>query len=508
VHHAFTGLDVAVLVAYVAGVTALGLWLGGRQRGARDYFLAGRDVPWWAICFSIVATETSALTFISIPATSYQTDFWFLQLAAGYLVGRSVIAWLLLPRYFSGELVTAYELLERRFGTGTRRFASVIFMVTRAFADSVRVFAASIPITLITGLPYWQSIVLAGAFTVIYTYAGGLRAVIWIDVVQLGLYSFGGIVAIYVLAQLVPGGWSGIVETAAAGGRLRVVHLDGGFASARWLVTGLFGGAFLSMASHGVDHLIVQRLLAAPSLGGARRALVGSGILVFLQFALFLTVGIALYAYYGGRTFAVADEIFPRFIVEGLPAGLSGLIVAGILAAMMSTVSSSLNSLASATTHDLYAPLAGRVGDEAALMRAGRGFTLLWAAVLIGGALLFQFVRPGTPVVVIALQIASFTYGGLLGGFLLAVLSRRADQRDAVLAMGIAIAAMAALWAAQQFGLMQRRVDGLWFALIGSTITVVTGMLSARLRAGPGAARAGPPPGSQPARRSSPGAGR
>jgi solute:Na+ symporter, SSS family len=482
VHPAFTGLDVVVLVAYVVGVTAFGTWLGGRQRGARDYFLAGRAIPWWAICFSVVATETSALTFISIPATAYQTDFWFLQLVLGYIIGRIVIAWVLLPRYFSGELVTAYQLLERRFGLGTRRFASIIFMVTRAFADSVRIFAAAIPIAVITGLPYWQSILLAGVVTVIYTYYGGLRAVIWIDVVQMMLYIFGGLAAIYVLIQLVPGGWGEIIATADAADKLRMIHLEGGFASGRWLITGVLGGAFLSMASHGVDHMIVQRLLAAPSLGGARRALVGSGILVLLQFTLFLTVGLGLYAYYGGRVFGVPDEIFPLFIVEGLPPGLSGLIVAGILAAMMSTVSSSLNSLASATTHDLYAPLSGSEGDEIRLMRAGRGFTIMWAVILIGGALLFQFVRPGTPIVVIALQIASFTYGGLLGGFLLAMLSQRADQRDAITAITAAILFMTGLWAAQQFGLMERRVDALWFSLIGSVVTVAVGMTSAMLR--------------------------
>jgi solute:Na+ symporter, SSS family len=478
----FTSLDLIVLVAYVIGILILGAGLGGRQRGARDYFLAGRNLPWWAICFSIVATETSALTFISIPATAYQTDLWFLQLAAGYLIGRLVIAWVLLPRYFSGELVTAYELLERRFGSGARRFASIIFMVTRAFADSVRVFAAAIPIRLITALPYWQSIVLAGAVTLIYTYHGGLRAVIWVDVVQLVLYVFAGFLALYFLTRLVPGGWTAIADNARAAGRLRVLHLEGGFASAHWLFTGLIGGAFLSMASHGVDHMIVQRLLAAPSLGGARRAIITSGLLVIAQFTLFLLVGLGLFAYYDGRTFAVADEIFPRFIVEGLPPGLSGLIVAGILAAMMSTVSSSLNSLASATTHDIYAPLAGAVGDEARLMRAGRWFTLLWAMILIGGALLFQLVQLGQPIVVIALQIASFTYGGLLGGFLLAVLSRRATQRDAVIGMSTAIVVMASLWAAQQFQLMPRRIDGFWFALIGSAVTVAAGSLLATAR--------------------------
>ncbi|HSJ08872.1 MAG TPA: sodium:solute symporter [Longimicrobiales bacterium] len=480
-HPEFTGLDIVVLVAYVVGVMALGTWLGGRQRDARDDFLAGRSVPWWAICFSVVATETSALTFISLPATAYTGDLYFLQIALGYIIGRFVIAYVLLPRYFAGELVTAYQLLEQRFGLDTRRFASVIFMVTRAFADSVRIFAAAIPIALITGLPYWQSIVLAGAVTLAYTYHGGLRAVIWIDVVQMGLYIFGGVASLYMLVHLVPGGWGAIAQTADAAGKLRVIHLEGGFASGRWLLTGLVGGAFLSMASHGVDHLIVQRLLAAGSLRHARRALIGSGLIVFLQFALFLVVGLGLYSYYGAREFAVADEVLPRFIVEGLPAGLSGLIVAGILAAMMSTVSSSLNSLASATTHDLYAPLRRGI-DDAELMKAGRRFTLLWAAILIGGALLFQLVQQGTPIVEIALQIASFTYGGLLGGFALAVLTKRPDQRDAITGIAAAIAVMTLLWGAQQFALMPRVVAGLWFSLIGAAVTMGAGLLSMKLR--------------------------
>jgi solute:Na+ symporter, SSS family len=491
-HHAFTSLDVVVLVLYVGGITAFGLLLGGRQGGARDYFLGGRGVAWWAVCFSIVATETSALTFISVPATSYQSNLWMLQLTFGYLVGRIVIAYLLLPRYFSGDLVTAYQLLERRFGVATRRFASCIFLVTRAFADSVRIFAAAIPIALITPLSIWQSIVMAGAFTLVYTYYGGLRAVIWVDVVQLGLYIFGGLAALYFLIQLVPGGWNGIAAAAGEADKLRIFHsaADGaaGFADARWLLTGVVGGAFLSMASHGVDHLIVQRLLAAPSLAGARRALIGSGIIVIGQFALFLLVGVGLHAHYQGEPFATPDAVFPRFIVEALPPGLSGLIVAGVLAAMMSTVSSSLNSLASSTTHDLYAPLAGREGDEPHLMRAGRAFTLLWAGILIGGAMLFQLVQQGTPVVVVALQIASFTYGGLLGGFFLGVLSSRATERDAILGMSVAIVAMALLWVAQHLGWMERRVDTLWFALIGSALTLLVGVASSRLTPGAPAA--------------------
>ena len=477
----FTPLDYVVLIAYILGVTAFGALLGRKQKDARDYFLADRGIPWWAVCFSVVATETSALTFISVPATAYGSDLWMLQLTAGYLLGRLAVAALLLPGYFRGELNTAYALLGQRFGAATRRFASVTFMVTRALADGVRLFATAIPIRLITGLPYWQAIALTGAFTLIYTYYGGLRAVIWVDVVQLGIYTFGGLAALVVLLQVVPAGWEGIVAAAEPESKFRIVHLEGGFADVRWLFTGLIGGAFLSMASHGVDHIIVQRLLASPSLRAARRALIGSGIIVITQFALFLVVGVGLYAFYEGRTFAAADEVFPRFIIEQLPPGVTGLVIAGILAAAMSTVASSLNSLASATTHDLYMPITGR-SDPAHLMRMGKRFTLVWAAILIGGAMLFQLVQQGTPVVVLALQIASFTYGGLLGGFLLGVFSKRARQADAITGMATTMAIMTALWAAQQWELIPTFVDTLWFALIGTVITLAVGGTRARLR--------------------------
>lgn len=483
----FTSLDLVVLLAYIVGVTVFGMLLGRRQEDAKDYFLAGKGMPWWAICLSIVATETSALTFISIPATAYAADFWILQLAVGYLLGRIGVAVLLLPGFFRGELSTAYALLEDRFGTATRKFTSSIFMVTRALADSVRIFAAAIPLALVTGMPYWQTILLTGLVTLAYTYYGGLKAVVWVDVVQFGLYLFGGVAALVVLVQLVPGGWHGIWTTAHDAGHLRVVHLDGGFASASWLFTGLVGGAFLSAASHGTDHLIVQRLLAAPTLQGARKAVITSAVLVIGQFALFLVVGAGLFAFYHGRVFDPVDEVFPTFIVEQLPPGIAGLIVAAILAAAMSTVASSLNSLASATTHDLYAPLARKVGDERHLFRAGRVFTLAWAGVLIGGAILFELMAEDTPVVVIALQIASFTYGGLLGGFLLGTLFRGPDQRDAITGIATALAVMAALWAVQQFGVTPRWVDTLWFALIGSAITIAVGLASHAVRGHPGA---------------------
>ncbi|HYW13014.1 MAG TPA: sodium:solute symporter [Longimicrobium sp.] len=473
-----SALDIVIILAYIAFVAVLGGVLGRRQKDASDYFLADRSIPWWAACFSVVATETSALTVISVPATAYTGDLWMLQLATGYLIGRIVISFFLLPRYFRGEIATAYVLLERRFGNGTRRFASIVFLVTRVLADGVRIFATAIPLAVIARIPVWQSIVSIGVFTLLYSYYGGLRAVVWVDVAQMFIYVVGGFAVLWVLMGLIPGGWDGFVQAAQAQDKLRVLHLDGGFGKANWLLTGIVGGGFLTMASHGADHLIVQRLLASPSLRDARRALIGSGVIVLGQFTLFLLIGAALWVFYGGRTFPQPDAVFPTFAVEHLPSGVAGLVVAAILAAAMS---SSLNALAAVSVHDLYVPLTGRGGEEH-LLRVGKRFTLAWGVVMIGVSLAFQLVAAGTPLVVIALQIASFTYGGLLGGFLLGLISRRADGRDALTGMGIAVAAMAALWAAQQFGVIPRVVDTLWFALIGSAITVSMGELSARIR--------------------------
>ncbi|MGH7664735.1 MAG: sodium:solute symporter [Gemmatimonadaceae bacterium] len=488
----FTLFDLAVLLLYLVGTTMLGVWLGRDQKSARDYFVADRAIPWWAILFSVVATETSALTFISIPGLAYLTDLSFLQIALGYLLGRIVIGYTLLPRYFQGELVTAYSLLERRFGLTTRRFASITFMVTRAFGDSVRIFATAIPIALIIGpvvdtaYVMQLSILILGAFTVVYTYHGGMRAVVWTDVVQTGVYVFGGIAALYLIGSGIDGGWGTAMARASEAGKFDVIDTYAGFDRPHTIFAGLIGGAFLSMASHGTDQLIVQRLLASSNLRDARKALIGSGVAVIVQFALFLFIGIGLYAFYEGRAFARPDEIFPRFIVEVMPPGLTGLVVAAILAAAMSTVSGALNSLSAATTHDIYLPLTRSEPNDASLLRTGKLFTLVWAVVLIGGAMLYR--NEGTPVVVIALSIASFTYGGLLGGFSLALLWPRARQRDAIIGMSIGIAVMTVVVFANPISSVVPSLTGVlaplgriawpWYVLIGTTITYGAGALA------------------------------
>jgi SSS family transporter len=484
----FTLFDAIVIVAYLVGTTWLGVWLGRDQKSAKDYFVANKAIPWWAILFSVVATETSALTFISIPGLAYTTDLSFLQLAIGYLFGRIVIAFTLLPRYYEGEIVTAYSMLQRRFGLATRRFASIVFMVTRAFADSVRVFATAIPIGLILRgviAPEYVgpvSILILGVFTVIYTYHGGMRAVVWTDVLQTGVYLLGGLAALYLIGRGLDGGWGAVFDRAGDAGKLKLFDFYTGFDRPHTVLAGFIGGAFLSMASHGADQIIVQRLLASNNLRDARRALIGSGVVVILQFALFLIIGLGLWAFYGAREFGTPDAIFPTFIIEVMPPGLTGLVLAAILAAAMSTVSGSLNSLSAATTHDIYVPLTGRTIDDNQMLAIGKRFTLVWAIILIGGALLYR--QQGTPVVVIALSIASFTYGGLLGGFFLALLWKRARQKDAIIGMAVGIIAMTFVVFARQLTPLIPALEPLgriaypWFVLIGTTITVLTGIIA------------------------------
>ncbi len=503
----FNLLDLFVLLLYLGGTTALGMWIGRNQKSANDYFVAERAIPWWAVLFSIVASETSALTFISIPGLSYTGNLGFLEVVAGYILGRIVVAYTLLPRYFAGNLVTAYALLETRFGLGTRRFTSVVFMVTRAMADAVRVFATAIPVALIIGpvmpreytMP--AAILVLGVLTVIYTYRGGMKAVVWTELLQASIYVMGGIAAIVLLGQAVDGGWSTIIDRAGAAGKLQAIDWYTGFDRPHTMFAGLIGGAFLAMASHGADQIIVQRLLSSRSLRQAQVAIIGSGIAVFAQMTLFLFVGLGLWVVYNGQAFPAADQIFPTFIIERMPHGLIGLIVAAIIAATMSTHSGAINALAASSVYDIYLPFTGRSADDPRTLKVSKLLALLWGVGLTAGALLFK--EQGTPVVVIALSIASFTQGGLLGGFFLGMFWPRAIQRDAILGMSVGIGCMAFIVFAKQivaaYPGMAPTLGGVatiawpWYVLIGLTITFVTGMLSSFTHAAPAHPAGGSP---------------
>lgn len=467
----FTTLDLVVLVAYLVGVTAWGAWLGRGQTGGTDYFLGSRSLPWFAVMLSVVATETSTLTFLSVPGVSYAGSLVFLQLTFGYLAGRILVSTLLLPAYYAGSLTTAYQLLETRFGLGARRFTSAIFMVTRLLADSVRLFATAIPLALITGWSYPVSILVIGLLTVVYTYFGGIKAVVWVDALQMGLYLFGAAVAIFAIQSILPGGWGTALSEAAAAGKTQFLDTSLDINVTYTIFAGLFGGAVFTMASHGTDQLIVQRLLTCTDLRSAQKALIGSGVVVIIQFLLFLLVGIGLWAFYDGRAFDSSDAIFATFIVEQLPPGVTGLLIAGVFAAAMSSLSSSINSLASATAYDYWAPMAGARDDEARILKAGKIFTLVWAALLISGAVLFIPLSEGTSAVEVALGIASLVYGGLLGAFALGVLTKRPGQISAIIGVAVGIGTVT---------LLRDQMAWPWYVLVGSTVTLIAGTIVGR----------------------------
>src|SRR5881409_4229050 len=336
-------LDITVIVAYFAAVIVFGLALAGRQRDATDYFLGHRGLPWWALMLSVVATETSAVTVISVPGIAARGDLTFLQISFGYLVGRIGVASLLLPGYFEGTQETAYQRLERRFGKGARRTASGVFLLTRALADCVRIFATAIPLAIIMQWNLTTGILAIGIVTVIYTWVGGLRAVVWVDVIQLGVYLLGGIATLVVATHLAGG--VGAFARAWEQGKLVVLDFRPSFTVLYTFWGGLVGGALIAGASHGTDHLIVQRLLAARGLRDAQRALIGSGVLIIGQFALFLLVGTSLWLAGADIAQQRSDAIYPTFVKTQLPEGLAGLVLAGILAAAMSSHASAVNSL-------------------------------------------------------------------------------------------------------------------------------------------------------------------
>src|SRR5216117_1083082 len=462
---------------------AAGLLLAGRQRDASDYFLGHRGLPWWALMLSVVATETSALTVISVPGIAARGDLTFLQIGLGYLVGRIGVAKLLLPGYFEGTQDTAYQRLERRFGRAARRTASGVFLVTRALADCVRIFATAIPLAIIVyGTPNPTDRALAlgilaiGIVTLLYTWFGGLRAVVWVDVIQLGEYLLGGI-ATLIVATHNAGGVEAFGRAWDAG-KLAVLDFRPSFKILFTFWGGLVGGALLAAASHGTDHLIVQRLLAARGLRDAQRALIGSGVFIIGQFALFLLVGTSLWLAGADIAQQRSDAIYPTFVKTQLPEGLAGLVLAGILAAAMSSHASAVNSLASASTHDFYAPITGRQ-DPAHLLWVGRWLTLVWTAVLVTGAMAFR--NQNTPVVQLALSIASVTYGSLLGTYVLGGLWPRARQPDVIVAIVVSAVVMTPVVLGSVIpGFPWHWLPGLawpWYVPLGTGVTVAAGML-------------------------------
>lgn len=465
-------IDGTVLLAYLAGTVLLGLWMGRHQRSAADYMLGERNVPWWLILFSIVATETSTVTFLSIPGFAWQRDFTWLQLPLGFVVGRVLVVLLLLPQYFQGEYFTAYQLLQGRFGGATKQAASLLFIVTRSLADGLRLFLTAIVLQEVVHLPLAWAVVAMGVTTIVYTYVGGMKAVLWTDLVQFVVYIAGALAALWVLLGLLPGGLPQLVEMGSAAGKFRVFDLGLSWSDPYVFWAGVIGGGFLTLGSHGADQLMVQRYLCARRLSDAQRALLASGIVVFLQFALFLLIGVGLWAFYTLQPPAVPfdrpDRVFARFMVENLPPGLLGLVLGAVFAAAMSTLSSSLNSLATTTVTDLCQPLVKR-SSPGQVLRLTRWLTAVFGAVQIGVGIAGQGLT--TTVVSAVLAIAGFTTGIILGIFFLGLFAPRVGQRAALTAFVLGLAGMTVVY-------FTTSLAWPWYSLFGSLGTFGLGLLA------------------------------
>ncbi len=469
-----TVIDLLVIVLYLLLCVVIGIRAGGRPTDSTSYFKTDGKVPWWAVSLSVVATETSMLTVISIPAVAYLGSFVFLQIVFGYVIGRLVVAWLILPSYFTGEQKTAYTFFKERFGPNFQRLISIVFLLTRLLADGVRLFAAAIPIKVITGLDYPVSISIIAALTLAYTYYGGLKSVIWIDVLQLIVYTFGGAFVIWYAGTHIV---DPLIPMLADAGKLQVLEwpdrLQLVFTEPYNVIGAVLGGMFLSMASHGVDHLMVQRLLACGELKKAQTAIVASGFLVFGQFVLFLFVGMAIYGYYNGLSIAElnltqADEVLLKFINEEIPVGIAGLLIAGLFAAAMSTLSSSLSALSSSTLFDIFPKLS----DLPESMKISRGFTLMWTMVFILFAI--SFTSTDNPVIELGLAIAGFTYGGLLGAFFTGRYTS-IDRSSATIALFVCVFSMAAI-------IFLGNIAYPWYTLTGVSIFITVALVSHQIR--------------------------
>lgn len=463
-------LDIAIIVLYLAGVTWFGARFHKSHQTLQDYFLGGRNAPWWAIALSIVSAETSTLTIIGTPPLAYSGSFVFLQVVFGYLLARIVISTIFLPQYFRGQLLTAYELMERRFGPRVRKVTAGIFLITRSLAEGVRVFAISIVIAIIFKTSGVTSILVIMALTLFYTFEGGMTAVIWTDVIQMCMYVLGAGISFIVLLGKIPGGMGHALAMAGPAGKLQVLDFHWSFTAPYTFWAGIIGGCFLTTASHGTDQLVVQRLLSARSEAQSRLALMTSWIVIFVQFTLFLTIGMLLWVYHEGQPIKSGlDRLYPSFIWEALPRGIAGLAMAAIIAAAMANLSAALNSLASSTVVDFYRPLTKGRRTPAHYLLMSRLSTIVWGAILAGIGIVASHWGS---VLESGLSIASVTLGILLGVFLLGVLTKRAGELAAI--AGVIAGAVVMIFV--KFG---TNIPFTWWVLIGCSATFLTGYLSA-----------------------------
>ncbi len=457
-------VDYLVIAAYLLAITGFGSYFARFQKTTRDYFLTDRSVPWWGICFTIVATETSTLTFIGVPAAAYAGNMTFLQLAFGYIVGRLLVSLLFIPAYFRGDLVTSYELLQRRFGSAVKSLAALIFLITRSLADGIRLFATALVVSVVTQVPVTWTVAILGVAMIVYTERGGVSAVIWTDVVQMFVYAAGALVVFFALLDQIPGGWSEVVRTGLAADKFTVLDLslDPGTVYTLW--AGMFGGVALTLATHGTDQFLVQRLLSARSAAAASRGLVLSGVIVLVQFVLFLVIGVMLYTYYQhfplATPLARSDAVLPTFIVSSLSHGAAGFIVAAIIAAALSP---SLNAMAATTANDFYRQYVAPGASDARLLRVSRVATVGWGVVQLAVAIGVQWMD--RTVLDAGLAVLSLTAGPVLGAFLIGVIPRRVRSGPMIVGMLAGTTLLGAIW-------WHGGIAWTWYALLGAAVTM------------------------------------
>ena len=482
-------LDLAIIFGYLIGIVLFGAWFGRKQKTTRDYFLGDRSVPWWAVAFSIVATETSTITFISVPGIAFSRggNYQFLQLVFGYMLGRIVIAILFIPSYFRGELMTVYQLLDRRFGGKIKMLAASLFVVMRNIADGIRLLLTAIVLAAVytsfqpaanAETIVVASIILIGVAMIVFTYFGGMEAVIWVEVVQLGIYIVGALAAAIILTQSIEGGLSGALALGSQFNKFSLFDFSFDMTKTFTFWAGLIGGCFLTMSTHGTDQYLVQRYLCTDRPRKAATALLTSGAIVLAQFIGFLFIGVLLFAFYHPHTdpgyataaatafpFTGGDRVFPDFITRHLPTGLSGLVVAAIFAAAMS---SSLNSIAATSVNDLYRPFRQKLSD-AHYLKVSHWLTLLWGVVQIGVALLVR--KQNRSALDQALSVASLINGPVLGVFLVGVFLKRVSEPPALIGMLVSMAAMIYIRFATN-------IAWTWYVFIGSLITLIAAWLA------------------------------
>jgi len=508
----FSTGDWTIILLYLLGIVGLGFWFGKDQHNTRDYFLGSKSVPWWGIGLSIVAAETSALTIIGVPAMAYGGNLAFLQMVVGYVIARIVLAIVLVPHYFKGEIYSPYELFGNTFGPAARQTAGGFFLISETLAAGVRVYVASIPVKLMlgdqllgwgTGDPILGAIFLFVVLSLIYTYVGGVKAVIWTDAVQFGLFLLGGLFALAYIPSLVKGGLGTVLHDAAAGGKLHWLNLAPPPGSSWFLFLvgapfnlwmGVIGGTVMVLSSHGAEQLIVQRVLACRTVAEGRKALALSAVIIFPLFLIFLLVGAMLWVFYQGHPFQIPlpeprpgsgikanDFIFPIFMMTEVPHVLKGFLIVAILSAAMSSVSSALTSLSSVATMDFVRPLQPQK-SEAYFLRFSKLATVGWAIVLIGIAYLSRQVEF---VLNAAFSLRGLTSGALVGGLALAIFWRRSRGLPVIAGMLVSLVAMTAIqwlpkWSATQ-GWWQHVVGTEffwpWYTLIGACITLATARL-------------------------------